>query len=96
MSLDAYRSAWGVKARPTDKLVLLSLVNRAGKDYTCSPLIRDLVCDTGLDRKTVITSISRLTQAGHIEYTGEKVGRTKSVKKYRLLGVIGGQNAKNV
>ena len=97
MSLDATTWAWkmrqkqkpGGSTKPLKRLVLLSLADRAGEDHCAYPSIARLVEDTEMDRKTVLKIIDELIQDGLIEDTGERKGRTKQVKVYRLVGVNG-------
>jgi hypothetical protein len=65
MSVDATRWAWvqqGLKC--TEKMVLLSLADRAGESHECWPSIARLEADTCLDRKTVMSVIFRLEERG--------------------------------
>jgi pyocin large subunit-like protein len=97
MSLDATTWAWKVRqkqkpggsTKPLKRLVLLSLADRAGEDHCAYPSVARLVEDTEMDRKTVLKIIDELIQDGLIEDTGERKGRTKQVKVYRLIGVNG-------
>ncbi|MHB1670125.1 helix-turn-helix domain-containing protein [Thiomonas sp.] len=87
MSADATRWAWQQQLDSRSKLLLLSLSDRAGEDDTCWPSWARLSFDTGLDRKTVNSCLMRLTEAGLIRDTGRRVGRTKKVVVWRLVGV---------
>lgn len=87
MSLDATLWAWKQDLKPTLKILLLSLADRAGEDHTCFPSIQRLEFDTGLNRKTVVKNLKVLQENGLISQTGETVGRTKRVKKYVLNGI---------
>ena len=90
MSLDATLWAWKAPVNTsTQRLVLLSLADRAGEDHTCFPSYERLVKDTLLNRKTVVKVIGELIQMGLIQDTGERKGATKQVKVYKLLHVIG-------
>lgn len=65
MSVDATRWAWiQCDIRSTDKLVLLSLADRADEHHRCWPGVARLSADTLLDRKTVMAAIGRLEKAG--------------------------------
>lgn len=67
MSMEATRWAWKQECgRATSKLVLLSLADRAGKDRTCYPSIQRLEQDTECDRKTVMSALRSLEEAGLI------------------------------
>lgn len=88
MSVDATRWAWqqrGVSA--TQKLILLALADRAGADQCAYPSHESIAADTGADIKTVKTALRALIDLGLIEDTGERVGRTKQISVWRLLGV---------
>lgn len=97
MSLDATNWAWrvdlqqkkGGSLRPLKRLLLLSFADRAGEDFCCYPSVKRLVDDTTMDRKTVLKIIDELVEDGLILDTGERKGRTKQVKVYRLIGVNG-------
>lgn len=100
MSLDATKWAWEVQfsdrkggsLKPLKRLVLLSLADRAGEEHTCYPSVKRLEDDTNLDRKTVMKIIAELIEDGLIADTGERTGKTKQVKIYKLIGVLGREN----
>lgn len=83
MSLDATRWAWQQDLRPTQKLVLLSLSDRADERHCCYPSFDRLSSDTGLDVKTVRKVIRELRSLGLL-VASEKPGRGY---RYRLAGV---------
>lgn len=96
MSLDATIWAWKQRikknkhaSRSAVKIVLVSLADRASEDHTCFPSISRLELDTELNRKTILAAIRHLAEVGLIADTGERKGRTKQVKVYRLVGVQG-------
>lgn len=60
MSLEATQWAWGQSLTPMQKLVLLSLSDRAGKDAVCYPSVQRLEADTGMNRKTIMEAIKAL------------------------------------
>ena len=94
MSLDATTWAWKLRGlRPAQKLVLLSMADRAGEHHTCHPAISRLTVDTGLDRKTVISSLQDLESAGLIRKTGRMTGYNNCVPEYALVGVNGREDA---
>lgn len=100
MSLDATKWAWEVQfsdrkggsLKPLKRLVLLSLADRTGEEHTCYPSVKRLEDDTNLDRKTVMKIIAELIEDGLISDTGERTGKTKQVKIYKLIGVLGREN----
>lgn len=88
MSVDATRWAWTVPVKnSTQRLVLLSLADRAGEHNTCFPSVARITTDTCLDRKTIMKAISQMIEDGLLEDTGHRKGATKQVVVYRLLGV---------
>lgn len=83
MSIDATRWAWQQPVKPSQKLVLLTLADRADEHFNCYPSIQRMVNDTGLDRKTIIRSLQSLEDEGYI-----CVRRTDGENNfYMLLGV---------
>ena len=83
MSLDATRWAWLQDVRPSHKLVLLSLADRAGEDHVCYPSFDRLIKDTGLHRETIMEAIQQLEKLKLV-----KVSRTDGrSNKYKLIGV---------
>lgn len=85
MSLDATIWAWKQQVKPaTLKIILLSLADRCGEDFTAFPSAKRLELDTCLNIKTIEKGMIKLVEMGLIYDTGERKGRTKSVKVYRL------------
>jgi DNA-binding transcriptional MocR family regulator len=88
MSFDAL--AWAVRqqvARAADKLVLLGLSDRYNTDDNDAHPSIQWLCDfSSLNRKTVITALDRLEEAGYIADSGTRYGETAQVKGYRILG----------
>lgn len=90
MSIDATRWAWTAPVNnSSQRLVLLSLADRAGEEHTAWPSIERLAKDTVLDKKTVQKVILELIKLGLIEDTGERTGPTKRVRILKLNGVKG-------
>lgn len=88
MSLDATIWAWRAEVNSsTQRLILLSLADRAGEDHKCYPSIMRMVKDTKMNRKTIIKVLDDLENKALIKYTGKIVGN--GVKVYQLLGVVG-------
>lgn len=85
MSIDATTWAWRQKLSPTQKLILLSMADRAGEDHTCWPSNARLCLDTGLNRKTVYAVIAQLVGMGLI--VRNKNDGVNNV--YKLVGVVG-------
>lgn len=84
MSLDATVWAWKQDLPATQKIILLSLADRCGEDFTCYPSQKRLEKDTGLNIKTIKANIKKLVSAGLVSDTGRRIGRTMSVKIYKL------------
>ena len=84
MSLDATVWAWNQKVTSTQKLVLLSLADRAGENHDCWPSIGRIVENTGLNRKTVIKVIKEMVDLGLIHSQKKAFGRSNT---YTLIGI---------
>jgi len=86
MSVEAI--TWALKqpvSQSSTKFVLVALANCAdGRSFECYPSIAYLCDATSQNRKTVIDNIRRLVDDGYIIDTGERRGRTASIKQYRL------------
>lgn len=88
MSVDATRWAWKQKGiSSVQKLVLLSLADRASVDHLAYPSHDSIAEDTGADIKTVKTALKALVELGLIEDSGSRVGRTRQVVVWHLVGV---------
>ena len=86
MSIDATRWAWQQRdISPAQKLVLLSMADRAGETHQCWPSNARLCEDTGLERKTIIFCLKHLEARGLIRVT-KRPGKNSV---YQLLGVCG-------
>jgi DNA-binding MarR family transcriptional regulator len=90
VSIDATRWAWAAPVNnSSQRLVLLSLADRAGEEHTAWPSIERLAKDTVLDKKTVQKVILELIKLGLVEDTGERTGPTRRVRVLKLNGVKG-------
>lgn len=90
MSIDATRWAWTAPvSNSSQRLVLISLADRAGEEHTAWPSIDRLAKDTVLDKKTVQKVILELINLGLVEDTGDRTGPTKRVRVLKLNGVKG-------
>lgn len=88
MSLDASVWAWKANVKSsTQRLILLSLADRAGESHKCYPSVMRIVKDTKMNRKTIIKVLDELEQQGLIKFTGELIGN--GVKVYQLVGISG-------
>lgn len=65
MSVDATRWAWRQAGlRVAEKIVLLSLADRADEYHACYPSVRRLSNDTGAERKTILSALAALEKRG--------------------------------
>jgi hypothetical protein len=88
MSISAI--SWVLKqdiSRSSEKFLLTCLANYADDRGLCYPSITTLERDTSQDRKTIIANLKKLQIAGLLADTGHRVGSTKSVVVYRLVGL---------
>lgn len=84
MSVDATRWAWAVSGiKSTDKLVLLSLADRANEEHEAWPSVDRLSSDCCMKRATVIEAVKRLVDKGVIERRKRFGGSVV----YTLIGV---------
>ena len=84
MSRAATDWAWGLEIKASQKLLMLSLADRADELHCCYPSIQRLVKDTGMDRKTIGKWINQMIEDGFISDTGERKGKTKQVRVLHL------------
>ena len=90
MSVEATIWAWSLTKQQVsslEKLILLSLADRANEKMECFPSAGRLEKDCNTNIKTIYKSLEALCQKNIIKKTGEMKGRTKSVPVYRLLKV---------
>ena len=94
MSIDATRWAWtALVNNSSQRLVLLSLADRAGEYHTAWPSIDRLAKDTALNEKTVQKVILELINLGLVIDTLERTGPTKRVRVLKLNGVKGREDS---
>jgi hypothetical protein len=88
MSVEATSWAWKQQGlSPHEKLVLLSMADRADEEFRCWPSIQRLMSDTCIPRKeTVIKAIRALESLGIIHVVRES-GKGSA---YRLVEVSNG------
>lgn len=82
--------AWAITQdipRTSEKFLLVMLANYADKDGYCYPSIERLCQELSQNRKTVIKSIKSLIENGLLRDTGRRIGFTKSVVIYQLVGL---------
>jgi hypothetical protein len=85
LSFDAL--AWAAKQRPGNlaaKMVLLALANYANEDGDAYPSTAAIAEFGDMNHKTATAAIDRLQELGLILDTGERRGRSKQIKVYRL------------
>ncbi len=90
MSIDATRATWKLsktKITAIQKLILLSLADRAGENAECWPSLKRIIADTNIDRKTLIENRKILIEKKLIEYTGQFMGKQKQIPVMRLTYV---------
>ncbi|MCV6604623.1 MAG: helix-turn-helix domain-containing protein [Porticoccaceae bacterium] len=97
MSLDASTWAWSAAVENAQqRLLLLALADRAGEEHTAYPSHERLEQDTCLNLKTIGKHLKRLQELGFIRDTGRRTGPTGRVKIYRLIGVQGREQNRDV
>jgi len=84
MSRAATEWVWSLDLKASQKLLLLSLADRADEFHRCYPSTMRLVNDTGLDKKTIGKWINQMISEGLITDTGERKGPTKRVRVLQL------------
>ncbi|WP_335961690.1 helix-turn-helix domain-containing protein [Acinetobacter haemolyticus] len=88
MSNDATRWAWTAPVQTSaQRLVLLSLADRAGEQHTAWPSMERLAADTVLNLKTVKKVVTDLIRLGLVLDTGKRTGPTGRVRILKLVGV---------
>jgi hypothetical protein len=88
MSIEAM--SWVLKldiSRSSEKFIMVCMANYADERGVCFPSIATLARDTSQDRKTIIANLKRLSETGLLRDTGHRVGPTKSVPVYQLVGM---------
>lgn len=98
MSICATNWAWSLtkkRIKGNEKLVLLSMADRADEEFECWPSKERLITDTCLDRHTVFSALLSLEEKGLIERTGRKRGYLNRVDVYKLIGVKGREEIVN-
>lgn len=84
MSNELLNAAWQIAGlRPTEKLVLVRLADRANGDGKCWPSLDGIATDCNINRATVIRAIQQLERMGHIEI--DKGGGRRINNRYLVL-----------
>ena len=89
MSIDATRWAWKKDcSSPMQKIVLLSLADRANEQNYCYPSFDRLMKDTGISRSSIIRSLLALEGLGFIARIHRKNDKGDNTSNaYQLIGV---------
>ncbi len=89
MSIDATRWAWKKDcSSPMQKIVLLSLADRANEQNYCYPSFDRLMKDTGSSRSSIIRSLLALEGLGFIARIHRKNDKGNNTSNaYQLIGV---------
>ena len=97
MSRKASDWAWDQKVSSvSERIVLVALSDYAHPDTCeCHPSISALEEKTCLERKTIFRTLGRLKEAGLIEDTGQRIGRTKQIAVYRVKVFPNGNSSKS-
>src|SRR5574343_1551009 len=88
MSIDATRWSWQQPVKANQKIVLLSLADRAGDNHDCYPSIKRLAQDCGMSRSALFANLEELEKLGlikRINRSSEKSGTISNI--YQLIGV---------
>ena len=89
MKMTVNKSSWAWSAEiksASVKLVLIAMAECASeRTLTAWPSIANLSDMTGMNRKTIISNLSKLVSMGFIEDTGDRAGMTSRIVVYRLL-----------
>ena len=97
MSIDATAWAWKQRVKGNDKLILLSLADRANETNRAWPSLHRLAFDTCLNIKTIKDGIKRLEAQGLITIHKEQKGDGRfSNNIYSLVGVDNREHQKAV
>jgi hypothetical protein len=88
MSIEAI--GWVLKqdiAPSSKKFVLMCFANYADALGFAYPSMAQLAADTSQDRKTVLASVQRLVADNLLRDTGERVGSTRQIAVYQIIGL---------
>ena len=88
VSVKAMSWVFSQDIRPSQvKFVLLALADHADDEGMAFPSLKHLCSKTSQDRKTVISALDDLESMGLIRDTNDRVGVTKQVKVYQIVGL---------
>lgn len=84
MSFLANKWAWKQSLKPIDKIVLLSLAERANEKFECWPSMKTIADDCGICRKSVLNSIAKLEEKRLIFVERRMTSHGKSSNIYTM------------
>ena len=82
--------AWAIKQplnRSCEKFLLVMLANYSDNEGILYPSVERLTQDLSQDRKTVVKNLKGLIELGLLADTGRRIGQTRSIIVYQLIGV---------
>ena len=88
MSIDASRWAWTQQINPSQKIVLLSLADRADEDGYCYPSIKRLELDCSMTRRTIQRNLAELEALNLIERKSRFTGNGQTSNDFFLIGIV--------
>jgi hypothetical protein len=88
MSIDASRWAWTQQITPSQKIVLLSLADRADEEGYCYPSVKRLELDCSMTRRTIQRNLSELEALKLIERKSRFTGSGQTSNDFFLIGII--------
>jgi hypothetical protein len=88
MSIDASRWAWTQQITPSQKIVLLSLADRADEEGYCYPSIKRLELDCSMTRRTIQRNLSELETLKLIERKSRFIESGQTSNDFFLIGIV--------
>ncbi|MDP3330600.1 MAG: helix-turn-helix domain-containing protein [Methylococcaceae bacterium] len=88
MSIDASRWAWTQQITPSQKIVLLSLADRADEEGYCYPSVKRLELDCSMTRRTIQRNLSELEALKLIERKSRFTGSGQTSNDFFLIGIV--------
>lgn len=89
MSIDATLWAWRQPVTPLQKLVLLSMADRAGEDHTICPHLNRLSFDAGIPTADVQAILAELEHLSILR----RIPPHEHGSLFQLVGVLGREDA---
>jgi len=78
---------WKAQLPPTEKLVLLYLLDRSNAEGRSWPLVDTIALETGLSRRTVLGALKRLRERGVLSWESHGRGNVYQVHPEALEGL---------